>query len=319
LEDRSKLLGTSRAIQEVRKQIETIACSDTTVLISGESGTGKEIAVNLMHQLSNRRTHPLIKVNCAALTESLLESELFGHEKGAFTGASGLKAGRFELAHGGTLFLDEIGELSLGIQTKLLRVLQEKEFERVGGTKTIKTDFRLIAATNRVLARAVELGKFREDLYYRIKVIPLYIPPLRDRRDDIPFLIQHFLTYFCREMGKEIKDFSPEAWDALENYAWPGNVRELKNLAERLAVLVPGKIIGYGDLPEEMSEKNENLTNAELTLQEAKRRFEEDFIKKALAIHGGNVSATARAIGLARKNLQLKMKELGLRHAATIR
>ncbi len=237
------LIGNSTAMQEVYKTIGRVARSDATVLITGETGTGKELIATILHETSNYARGPLIKVNCAALPETLLESELFGHEKGAFTGAMNQRKGRFELANKGSIFLDEIGEMTLSTQKKLLRVLQEREFERVGGTMSVKVDTRVIAATNKVLQQEVEENRFREDLYYRLNVIAIYLPPLRDRRDDIPLLVEHFLNKYRATPRSGPARMSQQAMDALMEYDWPGNVRELQNLIERAAVLARGAII----------------------------------------------------------------------------
>lgn len=310
-----QLLGISPAIKTIKRKIAMIASSSSTVLISGESGTGKEIVANLVHMHSDRSDKPLIKVNCAALAESVLESELFGHEKGAFTGATCTKMGRFELANGGTLFLDEISEINGNTQKKLLRVLQEKEFERVGGTKTIKTDFRLITATNRNLPDEIKKGNFREDLYYRINVIPIYLPPLRERREDIPILLTYFFQHYCNKLGKKLNGFSSAAQDALVNYPWPGNVRELKNIVERLVVLARGNSVEIEDLPETIRGMEKPYKGVH-SFHEAKTLFECEFIKEALERNDWNITATAKEIGIARKNLHLKIKEMGLKKQA---
>jgi DNA-binding NtrC family response regulator len=311
LQAQEEFLGESPAIKEIKKKIAVVAPTDAAILLTGESGTGKELTAELIHRNSGRKDKPLIKVNCAALVESILESELFGHEKGAFTGALYERKGRFELADQGTLFLDEIGDISPNIQTKLLRVLQEKEFERVGGNKTISVDFRLITATNKNLKAEVEKGNFREDLYYRLNVIPIHLPPLRERREDIPCFLSYFLEKFSRKMRKEIRDFTPEAKKVLIEYNWPGNIRELKNIVERLVVFAQGSVIGIEHLPEEIKNGFREEKNIQ-TLRDARREFEIAFLQKALARNDGNISRTAEEIGLARKNLQVKIKEYGL-------
>ncbi|ARC83272.1 bacterial regulatory, Fis family protein [Clostridium argentinense CDC 2741] len=313
MEKRVQLLGNSAEIEEIKRNINIVASANSTILITGESGTGKEIVANLLHQNSSCSNGALVKVNCAALSESILESELFGHERGAFTGAISTKIGRFEIANGGTLFLDEIGEISLKLQSKLLRVLQEKEFERVGSTKIIKANFRLIAATNKNLAEEVAKGTFREDLFYRINVVPIHMPPLKDRLEDIPILLNHFLQYFCSEMRKPFMVFSDEALKILLEYSWPGNVRELRNLVERLVVFSSSTIIHTHALPKEV--KNEEITNIEddkVPFLEAKKNFEKNYITQALKRNDWNISATAKQINIARKNLQLKIKQLDL-------
>jgi len=309
-----QLVGNSKVILDLKDQIKKIAPTNSSVLITGESGTGKEILADLLHANSMNQEGPLVKVNCAALAESVLESEIFGHEKGAFTGAVTAKQGRFEMARGGTLFLDEIGELSLKLQSKLLRVLQEKEFERVGGTRTIKVDFRLISATNKNLKKEVEKGAFREDLYYRINVVPLYSAPLRERTDDIPVLLSYYLDYFCREMKKPKVRFSEEALDILTAYQWKGNVRELKNLCERLVVFAEGPLIPAAMLPEEIKrQENWSKDLGRMGFQEAKRAFEREYLVRMLKKNEWNISATAEEIRIARKNLQLKMKQLNIK------
>ena len=235
-----EIVGDSAALRRVLKQVETVAPTGSTVLIRGETGTGKELIARALHELSPRKGRTFVKLNCAAIPTGLLESELFGHEKGAFTGAIAQKVGRFELAHQGTLFLDEVGDIPLELQPKLLRVLQEQEFERLGGTKTIKVDVRLVAATHRDLAKMVQGGRFREDLYYRLNVFPVALPPLRERRDDIPRLVRHFTQQFARRMGRRIETIPSAALDALVRYPWPGNVRELQNIIERAVILSPG-------------------------------------------------------------------------------
>lgn len=313
MEKRVQLLGSSAEIEEIKRNINIVASANSTVLITGESGTGKEIVANLLHQNSSCSNGALVKVNCAALSESILESELFGHERGAFTGAISTKIGRFEMANGGTLFLDEIGEISPKLQSKLLRVLQEKEFERVGGTKIIKANFRLIAATNKNLSKEVVEGNFREDLFYRINVVPIHMPPLKDRLEDISILLNHFLQYFCSEMRKPFMSFSDEALNILMKYNWPGNVRELRNLVERLVVFSSSTTIHTHDLPKEVrNEKADYIESDKTTFFEAKKDFEKNYITQALKRNNWNISATAKQIDIARKNLQLKIKQLDL-------
>ncbi|MBR0599613.1 sigma-54-dependent transcriptional regulator [Sinanaerobacter chloroacetimidivorans] len=309
-----RLIGSSAPIAELREQIMKTAPTNANVLITGESGTGKEIIADLLHENGLNKGGPMIKVNCAALAESVLESEIFGHEKGAFTGALAAKPGRFELARGGTLFLDEIGELSLKLQSKLLRVLQEKEFERVGGTKTIKVDFRLIAATNRELSKEVEKGTFREDLYYRINVVPLVSPPLRERTEDIPVLLEHYLEIYCKELKKAPVKVTEQAMEILKKYHWKGNVRELKNLTERLVVFSDGRDINAEMLPEEIrGQGNWSQDFRQMDFQEAKRYFEKEYLSYMLKKNQWNISVTAEEIKIARKNLQLKIKQLNIR------
>lgn len=309
-----QMIGNSQFIRELKDQIMKVAPSNANVLITGESGTGKEIIADLLHANSLNSKGPMIKVNCAALAESVLESEIFGHEKGAFTGAAAAKPGRFELARGGTLFLDEIGELSLKLQSKLLRVLQEKEFERVGGTRTIKVDFRLISATNKDLKAEVEAGNFREDLYYRINVVPIRSIPLRERTEDIPLLLDHYLEFFCREMKKPKLRLTEEALGILNQHPWKGNVRELKNLTERLVVFSDSDFITADMLPEEIKgQGNWNSEIGQMHYQEAKRLFEREYLTQMLKKNNWNISATADEIKLARKNLQLKIKQLNIK------
>ena len=308
------LIGESPTIAKLKEQIAKIAPTSASVLITGESGTGKEIIADLLHANSQNPEGPMIKVNCAALAESVLESEMFGHEKGAFTGAVATKPGRFELAKGGTLFLDEIGELSPRLQSKLLRVLQEKEFERVGGTRTLRVDFRLISATNKDLKAEVEAGGFRDDLYYRVNVVPLEIAPLRERIEDIPLLLNYYLDRYSVELKKGKLTIHEEAMEILKKYRWKGNVRELKNLAERLAVLSDSSVISDGMLPEEIAgQKGWKTDLSQMQYQEAKRTFEREYLVQMLEKNDWNVSATAEEISLARKNLQLKMKQLNIR------
>ncbi|MBW4829092.1 MAG: sigma-54 dependent transcriptional regulator [Clostridiaceae bacterium] len=310
LEGQNEFLGETESIKDIKERINIVAKTDSTVLIRGESGTGKELVAELIHKNSLRKGKPFIKVNCAALSENVLESELFGHEKGAFTGALYERKGRFELANKGTIFLDEIGDISLDMQTKLLRVIQEKEFERVGSSKTIKTDFRLIAATNRNLEKEIEKGNFREDLYYRINVIPICVPPLRERKGDITLLFNYFIGKFSKEMRKDISNISQKAKELLISYNWPGNVRELRNICERLVVFTQGDTIDESYLPMEFFHKDKFLNNKKtLDFKKARDNFEKDFIQKALIRNKGNVSKTAEEIGIARKNLYEKINK----------
>lgn len=313
-------VGNDEIINNLRSYAQKIAKTDATALIMGESGTGKEVLANYIHQNSLRNGKPFICVNCAALNENLFESELFGHERGAFTGADKLKKGRFELSAGGTIFLDEIGELSLGIQAKLLRVLQEKSFERVGGVDTIESDFRLIAATNKDLKKEVENLTFREDLYYRINVMPFYIPPLRERRGDIPGLVNNFIEELSRELKKHINAVSPKMMEILVSYEWPGNVRELRNVLERLAVLANDGNLLTSDLPEEIckgSKSKFEISNYEgegekYSLREATKSFERRYVLAAMERNQWNISKTATELNIARKNLYKKLNEYEL-------
>ncbi len=313
-----KIIGNSQAIQKVIKFIEKIADTDSTVLITGESGTGKELVSKTIHYNSSRSRKPFVPLNCAAIPKDILESELFGHEKGAFTGAISTRLGRFELANNGTLFLDEIGELAPSLQVKLLRVLQEKEFERVGGIKTIKVDVRILAATNRDLEKAVKDGIFREDLYYRLNVIPMHLPPLRKMKDDIPLLVEHFINDISKRKKKDPPRISAEALDCFINYRWPGNVRELENLMERLIVLKEGDDVMNEDLPERLSEKrsaqdgtqkSHRLSSEGIDLNIMLDDIENNMIMQALEISKGVKSKAANLLGLNRTTLIEKMKK----------
>ncbi|MGB9698122.1 MAG: sigma-54-dependent transcriptional regulator [Thermodesulfobacteriota bacterium] len=313
------IVGDSEKMQKIFEVIEKVADSDSTILILGESGTGKELIAKAIHYNSYRREGPFIPVNCAAIPSELLESELFGHEKGAFTNAIRTRIGRFELANGGTIFLDEIGDMSPVLQSKLLRVLQDRQFERIGGIKTIKTDIRVIAATHQDLKLAVEQKRFREDLYYRLNVIPIHLPPLRERKSDIPLLAHHFLDHFNRTKKKKIKGFTKEAMDKLIQYDWPGNVRELENTIERVVILLDGEFITPQDLPE----KFQNLTRENLpqeiiipdegiSLEEAVNEFEKKLILQALQKTGWVKNKAARLLNLNRTTLIEKIKRQNL-------
>ena len=292
------MINRSKSMKDIFRFIERVAGSDLSVLICGESGTGKEVVANAIHRHSPRKNHPFVVVNCGAIPENLLESELFGHEKGAFTGAHAQKKGKFELAHTGTLFLDEIGELAPPLQVKLLRFLQDRRIERVGGTQPIEVDLRIIAATNRDLQKDMENHVFREDLYYRLKVVPLDMPPLRDRKDDIVPLAEHFLRRFCQEHHKPAMSLSPEAEEVLLRHPWPGNVRELENLISRTVVLSPRNILKASDLGLAF-----DVMPTEVNLKFAKKAMEIDFVKKALARNRGIVSRAARELGISRVHL----------------
>ncbi|MFQ5454863.1 MAG: sigma-54-dependent transcriptional regulator [Nitrospirota bacterium] len=317
------IVGDSEAIQRVFKSIEKIADSDSTILILGESGTGKEVLARTIHFNSSRSNKPLIPVHCGAIPETLLESELFGHEKGSFTGAYSSRTGRFELANGGTIFLDEIGEMSPTLQVKLLRVLQEREFERVGGTKTIKVDIRIIAATNKDLEKEVEKGSFREDLYYRLNVIPVTIPPLRERREDIPLLLNHFIEQFNKKKNKDIKAISDEAMSLLMEYRWPGNIREVENLVERLAILKGEGIVIPSDLPEKINQKKRsdmltqfNIPDDGIDFTTVVDEFENRLIIQALEKAAGVKNKAAQLLKLNRTTLVEKIKKKKLEHIA---
>ncbi|OAT80823.1 sigma-54-dependent transcriptional regulator [Desulfotomaculum copahuensis] len=310
------MIGQSPPMQAVYKTIGRVAGSNVTVLIQGESGTGKELVARAIHQNSGRRDGPFIKINCAAIPENLMESELFGHEKGAFTGAGARKPGKFELAHQGTIFLDEIGELTLSTQAKLLRVLQEREFDRVGGTESIQVDVRILAATNKDLQRCVQEGTFREDLFFRLKVVTIWLPPLRERMEDVPVMARSFLQHYSRELNKPVTDFSPEALLMMQQYDWPGNVRELRNICEQAVVLARGPVIMPEDMPfclqTTSRELRETAVKPGMTLKEIVADVERQVILKALREHNWNRSATAQALGLNRRSLYAKMKDYGL-------
>ncbi|HBH02934.1 MAG TPA: two-component system response regulator [Candidatus Rokubacteria bacterium] len=305
------ILGESGRMQEVLSLVRRVAASDATVLIRGESGTGKELIAKAIHYASRRAEGPLVRVNCAALPETLLESELFGHEKGAFTGAQATRRGRFELAHGGSLFLDEIGDLPPHLQVKLLRVLQEREIERVGSSRPIPVDVRLLAATHRDLEALVKAGSFREDLYYRINVVTLAVPPLRERREDIPLLLDHFLSKFARANGKTIRGLTREARDTLLRYDYPGNVRELENLMERAVVLTRDEVIGRADLP--LSVRDAEPESGEATgLPAAVEGLERRMIRDALARADGVQTRAAELLGISERVLRYKLRKYGL-------
>ena len=307
----ASIIGRSAEMKQVFEMVRQVAPSRSSVLITGESGSGKEMIAEALHYNSPRKDKPFIKLHCAALTESLLESELFGHEKGAFTGAIARKRGRFELAHLGTLFLDEIGEINQNVQIKLLRVLEEKKFERVGGEETIEVDVRLMAATNRDLKEAISRGAFREDLYYRLNVVNIHIPPLRERKEDIPLLVAAFLREFIQENGKQIEGIDAKARLALYNYSWPGNVRQLRNSVESAVVLSKGTTITLDDLPPNI--RGESGTDSlRLHVGASLADVEKEVIRSTLAREGGNKSRTAEILGIGRKTLHRKIEEYGL-------
>lgn len=315
--DKYKISGDSKAIRQLREQIKIVAPTNAWVLISGENGTGKELVAHAIHRLSKRSHKPFVEVNCAAIPEELIESELFGHQKGAFTGATSMKKGKFDLAHEGTLFLDEIGDMSLKAQSKTLRILQEQKFERVGGARTIQVDVRVIAATNKDLEAEIGKGTFRDDLYFRLNVIPIRVPPLRERVKDILFLVSEFLKEISVNANLESKDFDEEAIEILKKYHWPGNVRELRNLVERLAIMTPGSVIQGKDIPPpfnqqpRMDDESASILTAS-SYREAKGNFERAFIARKLREFNGNISQTADAIGIERSNLHKKIKAYGL-------
>ena len=316
-----ELLGQSDAMKEVFARIQKIAQTDVTVLIQGESGTGKELVAREIHCLSPRHKGPFIAVNCAALPEALIENELFGHEKGAYTGAQTTQKGKFELAHGGTLFLDEIGDMNLSTQSKVLRAIEEKKFQRLGGSEYIKVDVRVIAATNKDLKKMVQEGSFREDLYYRLHVMDIYLPPLRERKEDIPLLARHFTKLFAKKHGRNIKDISDKAIRLLMKQDWPGNVRQLKNLIEKAVILCEGDILDEKDLPLEKPKTSFVWSNfldlhPHLSFREAKKmvieQFEREFIERKLRECKGNISKAARDLDMHRQSLQHKLKELNI-------
>ncbi len=316
--DFGNIIGKSKSMKEIFKVVKQIADSRSTALIMGESGTGKELISRAIHYNSNRRNFPFVTINCAAIPETLIESELFGHEKGAFTNAIEKKLGRFEVAHQGTLFLDEIGELSLATQAKILRFLEEKEFNRVGGSKTIKVDVRLITATNKDLNQMIKKGSFREDLYYRINVVPIVIPPLRERKEDIPLLIDHFISKFDVENNKNVKGITKEALELMMQYEWPGNIRELENLIERVIALTSNESIQLNELP--LSFKNipkinglkESVLNGKVSFVQAEEEFEREVILDALKKTNYIQSHAAEILGISRRILKYKMDKLGI-------
>ena len=305
----SKIIGKSGKVAALMETINQVAPSKATVLITGESGTGKELVADAIESLSNRHGKPFIKVHCASLSSTLLESEPFGHEKGAFTGAPSQKKGRFELADGGTLFLDEIGEIDAQTQVKLLRVLQEREFERVGGEKTISVDVRVIAATNRDLKEEVRKGNFREDLYFRLAVVEIGVPPLRERKEDIDLLSLSFVKEVAKENGREIDGISPHARKALFSYSWPGNIRELKNCMESAVVMAKGKTIEYDDLPSHIRGESEKEKSISLDLPITMEDAEKAIILETISFAGGNKTKAAEILGIGRKTLHRKLSE----------
>ncbi|MBX3341432.1 MAG: sigma-54-dependent Fis family transcriptional regulator [Nitrospira sp.] len=320
-----ELVGQAPVMQQLRQLIETAGPTNSRVLIGGENGTGKELVARAIHQHSARASRPFVAVNCAAIPETLIESELFGHEKGAFSGATTMKRGQFEQADGGTLFLDEIGDMSLNTQAKVLRALQEQQFTRVGGTKLIKVDVRVLAASNKDLLKEIEKGAFREDLFYRLNVVPIIVPPLRDRKDDIPLLVKHFLHLHAEEQGLKLKQVSPEAMEVFTHYEWPGNIRELRNLIERLMIMVPGPVIesGHASLalqvrpnlpaaqPAAGAAPVSNLLSKPYdSLRDARNAFEKEFIARKLREHHWNISRTAEDLKIERSHLHPKIKLL---------
>ncbi|MCC6965090.1 MAG: sigma-54-dependent Fis family transcriptional regulator [Nitrospira sp.] len=325
VERKFELIGQAPVMQQLKQLIETAGPTNSRVLIGGENGTGKELVARAIHQHSHRASRPFVAVNCAAIPETLIESELFGHERGAFSGATTMKRGQFEQADGGTLFLDEIADMSLNTQAKVLRALQEQQFTRVGGTKLIKVDVRVLAASNKDLLQEIDKGTFREDLFYRLNVVPIVVPTLRDRREDIPLLVKHFLRVHAEEQGLKLKQVSPEAMDVFMQYEWPGNIRELRNLIERLMIMVPGPVIEAAhasvalQVRPQMSAAqsaagaqpaNTLLTRPYDSLRDARNAFEKEFIARKLREHHWNISRTAEDLKIERSHLHRKIKLL---------
>ncbi len=315
---RAQLTGRSPVVESLRAEIQRAAPTNATVLITGENGTGKELVARMLHQLSRRNQRPMVEVNCAAIPEELIESELFGHEKGAFTGAHERRKGKFDSAHEGTLFLDEIGDMSLRTQAKILRIIQEQNFERVGGSRPIQVDVRIVAATNKDLQKEIDAGRFRQDLYYRLNVIPVRVPPLRERLQDIPLLVEDFLSQVANESAMGRKEIDPDVHPSLQSYQWPGNVRELRNFVERLVIMTPGQIIRPQDLPGDFQQHLRPPDNTGDPYQlpsfkEARTSFEREYLVRKLEECSWNISLTAQQIGVERSHLHRKMKTLGIR------
>jgi two-component system nitrogen regulation response regulator NtrX len=322
-----ELVGQSAPMQELRQLIDTAGPTNSRVLIGGENGTGKELVARAIHLQSARADRPFVAVNCAAIPETLIESELFGHEKGSFSGATSMKRGQFEQADGGTLFLDEIGDMSLSTQAKVLRALQEQQFTRVGGIKLLKVDVRVLAASNKDLLKEIEKGAFREDLYYRLNVVPIVVPPLRERRDDIPILIRHFMKVHAEEQGLRMKEVTSDAMSIFQQYEWPGNIRELRNLIERLMIMVPGSVIDAAHVTTSLQVKAPGASSAAASgtaqpaasplltqpydsLRDARNAFEKDYIGRKLREHHWNISRTAEDLKIERSHLHRKIKLL---------
>ena len=325
VQQKFELVGQSPSMQRMRQLIVTAGPTNSRVLIGGENGTGKELVARAIHMHSPRAEHPFVAVNCAAIPETLIESELFGHEKGAFTGATAMKRGQFEQADGGTLFLDEIGDMSLNTQAKVLRALQEQQFTRVGGTKLMKVDVRVLAASNKDLEKEISRGQFREDLFYRLNVVPILVPPLRERREDIPALVSHFMKQHVQEQGLRMKEVSPEAMAVLQHYDWPGNIRELRNLIERLMIMVPGPVIDEAQAAMALQGRTAGTPGAANTgtqsatpllakpydsLRDARNAFEKEYIGRKLRDHHWNISRTAEDLKIERSHLHRKIKLL---------
>jgi two-component system response regulator AtoC len=311
------IIGQNETMRQIYDLVCRVADTNATVLVSGESGTGKELIARAIHQQSQRQSKPFVAMNCAAISESLVESELFGHERGAFTGAVEKHLGKFELAHTGVLFLDEVGSLRLDMQAKLLRVLQEREFERVGGSKTVRVDVRIVAASNEDLKQLVADKAFREDLFYRLNVVPVHVPPLRERKDDIPLLAEHFLAKYNKAFNRKVRGISPAALSSLNHYHWPGNVRELENVIERLVAISNHEVIGLDDLPLDLVSVRDNAADEIFTsgagLREAKAEFERHYILKALEKSRWNQTEAAKRLGVHRNTLLGKMESLHIR------
>jgi len=310
------IIGESVPIKALRQQLALMAPTNGRVLIYGESGTGKELVARALHAQSQRAEASFVEVNCAAIPEELIESELFGHVKGAFTGAHEDKTGKFQKADGGTLFLDEVGDMSLKTQAKVLRVLEEQRFEPVGSGRTVQVDVRVIAATNKDLEDEIAAGNFREDLFYRLNVVPFYVPPLRDRAEDIPLLADYFLEEFASEYGRRKNELTPQAYEALKDYSWPGNVRELRNLMERIVIIHPQSVVDAPLIPLPRDRRLSEIDRARMpqfsSLDEARKAYEREYVLKTLEEQGGNVSRTAQALGLERSHFYRKMKALGI-------
>jgi two-component system, NtrC family, response regulator HydG len=319
--DATRIVGRSQKMKQILETVAMVAPTDASVLILGESGTGKELIANAIHQGSARTDRRFIKVNCAALPETLLESELFGHERGAFTGAVARRPGRFELADGGTIFLDEIGEMTPATQAKILRVLQEREFEPLGSTRTVKVDIRIVSASNRMLKEEVRKGTFREDLFYRLNVVPIELPPLRERREDVPLLVEHFLKTYNEKNNRNLLGFHPRAMDALMRYPWPGNIRELENIVERAVILTREDYVTFSELPDSIRETTGDPLSKEvragirpgMTIREMER----ELIIKTLEENDQNRTRASKVLGITRRTLQLKLKEYDLDHSAS--
>jgi len=305
------MVGNSPAMIRLYDQINKAASTKARVLITGENGTGKELVARAIHQQSNRLSGKFVEVNCAAIPQELIESELFGHEKGSFTSASNRQIGKFELANGGTLFLDEIGDMSLAAQSKVLRALEEEEIQRIGGTRNIRLDVRVIAATNKVLENEIEQGHFRQDLFYRLNVIPVIVPPLRERKDDIPLLTQHFVKQFCIENGKPLKAISDEAISVMKSYDWPGNIRELRNIVERLIIMVESNTVESHHVLAAIHIGQQRV-NEKKSLKDIMDEYEKKIILTELDINDGNVSQTAKKLQVDRANMYRKLRAYGV-------